>query len=304
MRNYLIKIALFFAIVAIVDFAFGKICYYLQTHTKGGVTGNIQHICKESNEDIIMMGSSRMRHHYVPQVFEDSLNMSSYNAGIDGNGIIMAYGFLEMILQYHIPKLIIYDINYSFDITKGDNTKYLDLLRPYYDEDGISSIFQDVDSMEHWKMYSRLYQYNSKLLGLVSDYVHPIYQLDRGYWPIHHVMNYEPKFSKKNNDYEIDPLKVEYIHKFISLARQHNVNLVFAVSPTYFGKLRAEDNSVIKELLEEEDVVFLDYYYDSVICSSREYWKDGTHMNDKGTRLFSGKLAFEIEQLFYKKQQI
>ena len=151
MKKYLLRITLFFIIVAFVDIAFGKVCDYLRDHTNGGFSGNIHYICEECRDDIIMMGSSRMRHHYVPQVFEDSLGMSCYNAGIDGNGIILSYGFLQMILQRYSPKLIIYDVT-GFDMYVDDNAKYLEMLRPYYDKSGISDIFCDVNPMERWKM--------------------------------------------------------------------------------------------------------------------------------------------------------
>jgi hypothetical protein len=35
--------------------------------------------------------------------------------------------------------------------------------------------------------------------------------------------------------------------------------------------------------------VFVDDYYDEVICSSKEYWADATHMNDIGAWTFSTK---------------
>lgn len=295
MKKYLIKIEVFFAIVALVDFAFGKVCDYLRDHTNGGFSGNVHYICEESNEDIIMMGSSRMKHHYVPQVFEDSLGMTCYNAGIDGNGIIMSYGFLEMILQRYTPKMIIYDVS-RFDMYKDDNTKYLGNLRAYYDKHGIPAIFNDVDASERWKMLSGLYRYNSSLLGLVGDNFHPVQLFDKGYWRGNKEMNYEPE-KPRIEDNEVDSLKMLYIEKYIDLATHHNIELVFCFSPTYFGELMNNSNNPVKSICEKRNVPFFDYHYETVLCGDRSYWSDATHLNHSGAKYYSSVLAGVIKNI-------
>lgn len=296
MKKYLLKIALFFAIVAVVDFCFGKVGDYLRDHTRSGVSEKVHYICEQCDEDIIMMGSSRMQHHYVPQIFEDSLGMNCYNAGMDGNGILLSYGFLKMILERYTPKIIIYDVS-GFDMYVDDNTKYLDFMKPYYfnEHESVAGIFDDVDAMERWKMCSSLYRYNSKLLQFIGDNIHSTSTLEKGYDPIYRTMNYDPQIPKdENREREVDSLKMNYLIKFIDLAREHNVKLFFAASPTYFGELKAADNAPIKKLNEEMNLCFMDYYYDSLLCSSKEYWSDGTHMNDKGaqeyTKVFVSRL--------------
>ena len=296
MKKYLIKIVAFFAIVAVVDFAFGKVCDYLRDHTKGGFSGNVHYICEECNEDIIMMGSSRMKHHYVPQVFEDSLGLTCYNAGIDGNGIIMSYGFLEMILQRYTPKMIIYDVS-RFDMYKDDNTKYLGNLRAYYDKQGIPEIFNNVNASERWKMLSGLYRYNSDLLGLLSDNLRPMQSFEKGYWPIDKKMNYDPINKQKGKTMEVDDLKVLYLRKFISLACEYDIPVAFVASPTYFGNELQHTYDPIIKICKEENVVFIDVNYDDAICSSKEYWADATHLNDEGAHLFSKKIQSKLSTI-------
>ena len=292
MKNYLIKIVVFFTIVAFLDYPFGRMCDYLRIHSKGGNSANVYYICEQCKEDIIMMGSSRMKRHYVPQVFEDSLGMTCYNAGIDGNGIILNYGFLEMILQRYTPKLIIYDV-INFDMYKDDNIKYLANLRPYYYKPGIKEIFEDVEKSERWKMFSNTYRYNSTLLELIGNNLHPLNSFDNGYWPGDKVMDYEPVPPIKNN-YEVDLLKLEYVEKFIDLAQEHNIQIVFSVSPSYFSLLMADFNDPIKSICRKKDVPFVDIYYDNEICSNKRFWSDAFHMNDAGARLFSQKMAGKI----------
>ena len=294
MKKYLIKIAIFLAIVGMTDFTFGKVCDYLRDHTKGGFSGNVHYICEKSREDIIMMGSSRMRHHYVPQVFEDSLGVTCYNAGIDGNGIILCYGFLEMILQRYSPKLIIYDVT-GFDMYVDDNTKYLDMLKPYYDKPGISEIFFDVSPMEKWKMMSGMYRYNSNFFGLIGDNLHPMQSFEKGYWPSNKEMDYEPENHLGYDGPVADSLKLHYLVKFITLAKEKDVPIVFTASPTWFGKEYKGYLEPAKNICEEMGVPFIDNYYEKNICSDKKYWADAIHMNDKGAHKYSSMFVKEIE---------
>ena len=299
MKKYLFKIALFFVIVVVVDFGYGKIGDYLRDHTRSGVSEKVRYVCEQCDEDIIMMGSSRMQHHYVPQVFEDSLGMTCYNAVMDGNGILLSYGFLKMVLERYTPKMIVYDVS-GFDIYVDDNTKYLDFMKPYYysKHSSVAGIFDDVDALERWKMYSSLYRYNSKLLQLLGDNIHSSSALEKGYDPIYRTMDYDPQApTKAAKDHKVDSLKIGYLVKFVELAREHSVNLVFVASPTYFGELKATDNAPMKQLNAEMNLGFMDHYYDSLICSSKQYWSDGTHMNDNGAQLFSKTMVSEIRKL-------
>lgn len=304
MKKYLIKIALFFVIVAVVDFGYGRMGDYLRDHTRSGVSEKVHYISEQCDEDIIMMGSSRMQHHYVPQIFEDSLGMTCYNAGMDGNGILLSYGFLKMILERYTPQVIIYDVS-GFDMYVDDNTKYLDFMKPYYfnEKESVAGIFDDVDAMERWKMRSSLYRYNSKLLQLIGDNICSSSTLEKGYDPIHRTMNYDPQVPSDENKRIVDGLKMKYLVKFIDLAREHDVKLVFAASPTYFGELKAADNAPMRQLDDKMDFGFIDHYYDSLICSSRDYWSDGTHMNDKGAREYTKVFVSRLKTIINKRNE-
>jgi hypothetical protein len=290
MRKYLLKILLFFALVAAVDFVFGRVCGYLASHPQGGLTANLRYICEASHEDILMLGSSRMQHHYVPGILRDSLGMSCYNAGIGGNGIILSYGLMEMVLERYSPRIVLYDVS-SFDMYADDNSRYIDNLKPFcLDHPELMEILTDVNPAEKWKIRSGLYRYNSQFLALLGDYLRPSQSLDNGYWPLQGVMDYEPELPHGPLT-DVDPLKMNYLSKFIDLCRSHGVTLFFIASPSYFGALLPADNDPAKHLCEASGVPFLDYYADSLLCSSKAYWADAVHLNDAGAQVFTRKIA-------------
>lgn len=297
MKKYLIKIILFFAAVVVVDIFFGIVCQYMNDHSKGGGVKSRYYVCKESNEDVLVFGSSRAKHHYVPDVIEDSLKMTCYNTGEDGNGIIMCYGFLKMITERYTPKLIIYDVT-GFDIFEDDNMKYLDLMKPYYNEKGIDSIFWSVEPKTRIMMLSNLYRYNTTCLRVIGNFVHPMNNYPKGYLALHKTMNYEPEI-KEEKEQSVDTLKIHYFEEFIRLAQDKGISLVCCVSPSY--KAPADDNKYqsIKSLCEQYQVPFIYYGSDPDISGEKIYFQDRTHMNDEGARIYTGKLMSWISNNYF-----
>ena len=121
--KFIRKIALFFLLLIVLDFSIGQAFNYMSVHSKGGYVAHHNHIIDKTHEDILIFGSSRAIHHYNPEIISKDLNMTCYNAGQDGNGIILFYGWWKLISQRYHPKLIIYDITTGFDLQKNDNHK-------------------------------------------------------------------------------------------------------------------------------------------------------------------------------------
>lgn len=291
MKKYLIKIALFFVAVAVVDVLFGIACQYMNDHSKGGGIKSRYYVCKESNEDVLIFGSSRAKHHYVPDIIEDSLHTTCYNTGEDGNGILLCYGFLKMITERYSPKLIVYDVS-GFDIFEDDNMKYLDLLKPFYYENGIDSIFWSVEPKTRIMMLSNLYRYNTTCLRVIGNFFHPMNTYPKGYSASYKVMDYEPEF-KEEKEWTVDSLKIHYFEQFIRLVKSKNILLVCCVSPLYKGS-DEEKYDPVKQLCIQYDVPFLYYGANQEISEERSYFEDRTHMNDVGARLYTGILCHQL----------
>lgn len=297
MKKYLIKIALFFVAVAIADVLFGLACQYMNDHSKGGGIKSRYYVCKESNEDVLIFGSSRAKHHYVPDIIEDSLGMTCYNTGEDGNGIILCYGFLKMITQRYSPKLIIYDVS-EFDMYEDDNMKYLDLMKPYYYELGIDTIFWTVNPKTKYMMLSNLYRYNTTCLRVFGNFIHPMTSYPKGYLALNKTMDYEPEI-KPIEPKPIDTLKNYYFEQFIQLAQEKNIMLVCCASPSYKDPIDDLKYESVKKLCIKHSIPFLYYCADSEISFNKAFFQDRTHLNDVGARLYTSKLMTYIKTNYF-----
>lgn len=291
MKKYITHILLFFLIVSLVDIVAGRFGDFLQSHANGGATMRTNSFVSKDIHDVIVMGSSRAHHHYDTPFICDSIGIDIYNAGYDGNGVVLAYGFLSMVLERYSPKLIIYDITPNFDIYEyqpdNHNARYLTILKPYYDNPEVGGIMKDISYEEWLKCHSGLIRYNSGLARSLMDKVGLQGVDDCGYAPASGALEDDRKENASLSN-TIDPIKLRYVEQIISLSRQNDIPIVFVASPWY-GATDSEILNPIKDICKKREVPFWDYFTDSEFCD-RELFNDPGHLNNKGARLFSKKI--------------
>lgn len=294
MKKFLIQIVLFFLLLFIIDRTLGYGIIYMTKNTKGGYIGHHNYITDSINEEVLIFGSSRAIHHYNPQIISDSLNLTCYNCGQDGNGILLDYGWWQIIKEHHKPKIIIYDVTASFDLlVNEDNHKYLGWLKGLYDRANINDIFDDIDKTEKYKMTCQMYRYNSKFLQIAADYIHPLYVVKaNGFLPLEGEI--DTMRIKKNDKIDspikepnFDPLKIQYLNKFID--EIGDVKIVFTISPTWYG-LSQKISAPIREICLQKNIPFLDFSNDPKYVHNNNYFKDGSHLNAKGADEFTRDL--------------
>ena len=286
MKRFILKITIFFLLIAVTDFCFGQFCNFLYNNAGGGEAQNQKHILHNENADILIMGSSRARHHYAPQILEETLGMSVYNCGLDGNGIIYQYGLLRLILERHTPKIIIYDATANFDIRQNDNKKYLNNLRKYFNDPIIDSLFYDIAPNNYIKMYSNLYRYNWTFLTFIRDFISKTSATkSKGFEEIHSVMNYEPTPSPpKINAW--DETKKKYFKKFVDICQEKGITLIITFSPFYNGA-NYKELEPIESYCLKHNIPLFNFFNEPAISKDRAFFADSYHLNSKGAKLFS-----------------
>lgn len=294
MKTFLMKVLVFLLLVFAVDQAFGYFMSFCYSHSKGGVTRWTFDVLNRSESDVYIFGSSRASHHYVSSQISDSLNMECVNCGLDGNGIIYGYAMLRTILERHTPQLIILDVTSSFDIAKGDNSKYLAWLRPKANIEIVDSVIYSVDWTERYKMKCHSYKWNSKFYPFIKDFIKKIeLKWDNGYSPIDGVVDYAPKDSREK-EIIVDTLKLSYLKKFIHDAKQ-KTRLMFFVSPSY-GAVDSNAYRIVQDLCESYNVPFFNFYCDSTIVFDQKLFVDAIHLNHEGATVYTEKVIRKIAE--------
>lgn len=302
MKRFILNVLLFFAFIVAIDFFVGLVGDFFVNHSKGGRTKELNDLVMNDRHDIIVMGSSRAHHHYDSPYLSDVLNRDVYNAGYNGNGVILAYGILNLILDKYKPQMIIYDTEPAFDIYeyKADNKnkRYISMLKPYYRAPSIGKIIKDI-SMEDWhEIHSGMIRYNSNIAPIFIDNIFARPMSPGGYVPLYGILDYTPT-NKKNQ--QIDLKKIEYFEKMVQLVVSKGVPMIVMASPKY-GEKDSKALSPVISICKRYNVPFLDYYADSAFMQHKDWFKDVTHLNNKGAREYSKRIAGEINSYLMKTE--
>lgn len=281
MKKYIAKIFIFFVIMVSLDVVVGVLSDYLVRNAKSGATQKSEYICEKTKEDILIFGSSRAVYHYNPLIIQDSLNMTCYNCGHEGCGIITAYGLLRALYKHYTPKIILYEVTPKYDCIEGDNTSFLGPLKLIYSKSDIEDIFENVSYNEKFKMKSGMYRVNSKFIQLVTENVMNRNPTIQGFLSEDRHMNFEPKIVAPEKTENYDSLKVSYLNKFVELCRSNGISLVFMVSPSYKMTSDAELEYMMI-FAEKNNIPFINYYCYKPITENKEFFYDGVHMNKTG----------------------
>ena len=195
-------------------------------HPKGGETEAVQYLINDCDKGILIMGSSRAHCHYDDRMIENSLGRTCYNAGVEGNGIIMMYGLYK--LMKHKPQMIIYDVEPSFDLMEysedQNNTRYISVLKFFTSKD-IKEIMHVISPALAIKNQCSLYRYNTRFITIAKDFIMgtPIGQY--GFDPAYAEMNEEPVLTK-GKQVKVDSTKYYFFERFIDSTRNDGVELL------------------------------------------------------------------------------
>lgn len=296
MKRFIINIFLFFAIVAVGDTCVGFIGDYLQHHAKGGETRKTNDLVMNGHHDIVIFGSSRACHHYDAPFLSDTLGLDVYNAGYDGNGVVLSYGLLSMILERSKPRLVIFDVEPSFDIEvyPGDNghKRYISALKPYYSNAGVKEIITDVSEEEWYKVHSGMMRYNTTIISKALDYTKKDSPQNKGYVPMQGVYTGEGSQQNKGSAANIDAFKLEYVEKMLALAKSKDVPIIVVASPKY-GKTSSSELQPVIDICRKNKIVFWDYYAAPEFMRHKEWFNEPMHLNETGAREFS-KIIIDV----------
>jgi len=301
-KRFLVNLLVFSGLLFAFDKALGYILQQLYFKQVAGEYYRATYSIDSTNADILIFGSSRASHHYVPEVLEEYLHMNTYNTGRDGNYLLYNYAVIKAVTERYSPKIIILDVNPTALFYRKDDYDRLSTLLPYYDSHPeIRNIVDRRNKYERFKLYSSLYPYNSLSLSILVGNLEiskKLYVSEDGYLPFYKKMNPISIISKttKDNPEEIysdsiDSFKIVALQDIAEICRKKKIPLVFVFSPIYSKVSNELANSKLSTILKAYNVKYLDFSEDTTFVNHPQYFQDESHMNDDGARTFSKKLA-------------
>lgn len=287
-------------LVLACDRGIGLILRILYYNQQSGVYFQTTYSIDSTRADILVFGSSRARHHYVPKVFEDRLHYTCFNTGLDGSSILYNYALFSAITQRYIPTQVILDIRpYELRYDPSDYEK-LSVLLPYNRANPEFDRLIDLRGpFEKVKRISSIYPYNSLIIQIAMGNIRNPDKNDKnskGYDPIYDVMKSEELDTLEIETNKIDINKSIALQQIILTCQKENIDLILVNSPAYHILKDSLYTKNLQKLCTENRIKFWDMSNHPVFKNNPRYFADKSHLNDEGAKLFTNLLIDSIQQ--------
>lgn len=275
----------------------GWIMGVMYLHSNATVNVKIRKAVVDNNYELVFLGSSRCHHHYVTKIFEDTLSLNAYNAGVrGGSNIYFNYALVQLMLKHSSPKYIVYDLIHGDFTNEPHSYDKLIPLSPYYGcSQSVDALFDEAQL--GWKYnISHLYKYNGKLLTTISGLFLPLDTIDKGYQPKFGKIN--PNISAINEtvSYNVDANKIRYLSKFVRLCRRKGIVVIFTLSPIFNYKA-PKDYEEIRSFAKNNNIILLDYLNSHYLSGNTRLFYDEMHLNDEGAHVYSSMIAHDLKNI-------
>jgi hypothetical protein len=300
-KKIFLNIAFIILVVAILDFAIGKTLRHFYFTEKSGLHYRTTYSMDSTKAEILVFGSSRANHHYVPDIYEDSLHMSFYNTGRDGSSMLYNLAVFKSILKRYTPKIIIFDLVPKSLYYNAVNYERLSSLQPYYsDHPEVKDIVQLRGPYEKYKLFSSIYPFNSGLLAIIMGNLEINKKRkgdQKGYVPLLNCIKDTSLISLVDSTDNFDTTHVQALNYIARICKLKNILLLFVNSPIYANIPTPASAEVFSRIADEYNAVFLSYLNDSLFLKSPSLFNDRGHLNDKGAKIFSTMLVHQIKSI-------
>lgn len=296
------NLVLFAIILICLDLAMGRVMEYFYFRQQSGLMFRTTYAMDSTMAETLIFGSSRANHHYVPEIFEDSLQTTYYNTGRDGNFLFFNYAVFKSILGRYQPKRVIFDINPDEFIYRVRDYDRLSTLLPYYrSHPEIRDLVHLRSPLEQIKLLSGTYPYNSMITTIVvgnmafnksrkSD--------NKGYVALYRQMNDEMPDSVRSSaqpaKIHLDDQKIRILLEIIRDCRERKIDLWFVQSPRYVVSGNDATNEYFAEICRQNHISYFDLSQSPSFLTRPGLFADPGHLNDQGARVFSNMVVGRI----------
>lgn len=292
------KVILVLFIVFLLDFSIGNTLRHFYFKQDCGRQYRATYAIEKTTADVLIFGSSRAYHHYIPDIIEERLNHSCYNTGSPGQSLLYCYAILKAVLKRYSPKLIILDVVPGDLRIEKESYDRLSFLLPYYKtHEEIHSIVDLKSSLEKFKLLSSIYAFNSSFLMIAggnSEYFKKRTVDIKGFKPLNRTWN-NPIESRISDQYKLDSTKINIFTSFIEDCRNAGTKLFIVCSPTYINYSHKEYSiSIIEKIAKEQNTGFIDFTNDTSFTNHPDLFDDPAHLNVNGATIFSDKVMDSI----------
>ena len=286
MRKLFIKALVILALVVSFDVVVGLVSRHIiqGLSDKRSQIATIQQALLRKQADVVILGASCAKYHYDSRIIADSLDLSVENTGVGGMNMAYTDLVLQAFLERCTPRIVVVDIYGQLDPGEGR----LPRLKPFY---GISRpVTAYFDSISSWqqrlKLCSALYRYNGTLDLLLRHCFnapndsHGFAEMDA----IDRCMD-----TVEVRRFHADESKLPHLEHVVSLCRDHDIQLVFVLSPRREHDISQEQ--WIADLCRKRGILLINELHVPDYYTAPGLFHDDSHLSAAGAHLFSQRVA-------------
>lgn len=290
-----------------LDQGIGFLLNRLYLHTTSGERGGVINGVLRQNSDVLVLGSSRARHHVMPVILGERLSLSVFNAGLNGHDFLYAVMLFDLWTRSHPPpKVILLNIDPKSLVYSKEELDRTSVFSAYfYQSERIHSILLMRGKYEWLKYLSSSYRFNGKVLPMIKSLVMGLDNVSDGYIGLEGSLpadSTQVAVSRKVSDEYSAPfwdLKLNYLSDLARYCTMNGTRLILFHSPRFRedpAALAAWLKRVSALQMSYEGVEFLDLDTREleIITSRPDLFMDRSHMNARGAEMFSRLLADEL----------
>lgn len=307
-RRFLGKLLTFCVVIGTLDLGVGIVLDRLYQGTERGGVGVINRALKQRHE-VVIIGDSRAHHHFDPAVLGQETGLGVYNAGVDGQSLLFFYALEQLIVTEYRPKLILLHLGPGDLRGRQEALDRLSVLLPHVHHPEIRALLMQRSPYESIKLLSRIYPYNSMIAGLLGAAVLPAPSSDdNGYVALRGsdmpaALNADATGDRDEAEQgpasrrdEQQHIFLRTLRRFITSARARNIATVICVSPRW-GEQPLDKR--VRQLIDAEDAQYIEItQVTHPVFRDPVLFKDPSHLNEQGARVFSKILGEELRKRF------
>jgi len=314
MKSFLLKLSLFFSVIALglypLDYLISKSLVSSKYYASGEISTWKDIYAGQIKSDLVIYGSSRAWVHISPKIIDDSLHLNTYNLGVNGHNFKMQYFRHKEFLKYNQkPKHIILSVDiYSFK--QQDDLYNYEQFLPFllYNKDirNFTSTYNGFSFTDKYVPMMRYFGKSDVLLALLNNIFNFNKESrEKGYRGMEREWNDDfDKAKSENNNFKmpIDKEVITLFENFIKECKQNNIRLTLVFTPEYIEGQEYVTNrddiiKIYQDFSKKYHIKFIDYS-NSEICMHKQYFYNATHLNKKGSELFTHFLIKDINFSF------
>lgn len=270
------------------------------------------------NTEIAIIGTSRAESHYDTEIINKITGLKTYNLGLSGT----PYSVFKIRWESYFnrnkkPKILIIDLDAS---SLQDSKKLFDKFQylPFFYSKEYQSFAKENDTDFYLESYIPLYKYRGyemrifkqikslKNRSICSNTINGYAEHDID-WIEKDYLNFKKILQKDNNrteyNFEIYKQGLYVLKEIIKDCKKNNIKMYFVWSPSYYeshtyqASYKKHIDSVLQNISTNENIQYLNFSNDS-LCFDRKYFYNSSHMNKRGSTIFSKEIGKLINENF------